>query len=74
MGQTLQIIKGAYYVKSRIKIGTILNVHHGWEGNDHRYELMKRVQLWSFVCDQPEYDIGERFMRRIEYQPIGITV
>ncbi len=55
------------------KIGTILNVHHSWERNEHRYELTKRVQLWRFVSDQPEYDIGERFMRRIEYQPIGIT-
>jgi hypothetical protein len=34
---------------------------------------MKRVQLWRFVSEQPAYDIGERFMRRIEYQPIGIT-
>ena len=55
------------------EIGTILNVHHDWEGNEHRYELMKRVQLWRFVSHQPDYDIGERFMRRIEYQPIGIT-
>ena len=30
---------------------------------------MKRVQLWRYVSDQPDYDIGERFLRRIEYQP-----
>jgi hypothetical protein len=55
------------------EIGKILNTNHGWEGNEHRYELMKRVQLWRFVSDQPDYDIGERFMRRIEYQPTGIV-
>ena len=51
------------------EIDKILNANHGWEGNEHRYELMKRVQLWRFVSDQPHYDVGERFMRRIEYQP-----
>lgn len=53
------------------EIGRILTTNHGWEGNEHRYELMKRVQLWRFVSDQPDYDIGERFLRRTEYQPTG---
>lgn len=51
------------------EIGKILNTNHGWEGNEHRYELMQRIKLWRFVSGQPDYDIGERFMRRIEYQP-----
>ena len=51
------------------EIGTILRHNHGWEGNDHRYELMRRVKLWRFVSDQPDYDVGERFLRRIEYHP-----
>ena len=51
------------------EIGRILSTNHGWEGNEHRYELMQRVRLWRFVSDQPNYDVGERFMRRIEYQP-----
>jgi hypothetical protein len=51
------------------EIGQILSTNHGWEGNEHRYELMQRVKLWRFVSDQPDYDVGERFMRRIEYQP-----
>ena len=51
------------------EIGRILSTNHGWEGNEHRYELMQRVRLWRFVSHQPEYDVGERFMRRIEYQP-----
>ncbi len=51
------------------KIGSILSKGHGWEGNDMRYEIMKRVQMWRYVSDQPDFDIGERFMRRIEYQP-----
>ena len=51
------------------EIGGILSTNHGWEGNEHRYELMQRVRLWRFVSDQPNYDVGERFMRRIEYQP-----
>ena len=51
------------------EIGRILNTHHGWEGNDHRYELMKRVELWRYVSDQPDYDVGEHFLRRREYQP-----
>ncbi|NKB66418.1 MAG: hypothetical protein GKR89_05115 [Candidatus Latescibacteria bacterium] len=50
------------------EIGRILGTNHGWEGNEHRYELMQRVRLWRFVSDQPNYDVGERFMRRIEYQ------
>ena len=40
-----------------------------WEGNDHRYELMQRIKLWRFVSGQPNYDVGERFLRRIEYRP-----
>lgn len=51
------------------EIGQILNTRHGWEGNDHRYELMKRVEAWRFVSGQPEYDQGERFLRRREYVP-----
>ena len=51
------------------EIGKILSTQHGWESNEFRYELMKRVQLWRYVSDQPDYDVGERFMRRIEYQP-----
>ena len=51
------------------EIGRILSTNHGWEGNEQRYELMQRVRLWRFVSDQPNYDVGERFMRRIEYQP-----
>ena len=51
------------------EIGGILNTHHGWEGNEHRYELMQRVKLWRFVSGQPDYDLGERFLRRIEYNP-----
>ena len=56
------------------EIGQILNTQHGWEGNEHPYELMQRVQLWRFVSGQPDYDIGERFMRRIEYRPEGLPV
>lgn len=56
------------------EIGGILSTNHGWEGNEHRYELMKRVQMWRFVSDQPNYDIGERFMRRIEYKPQAVAV
>ena len=51
------------------EIPKILSTRHGWEGNEFRYELMKRIQLWRYVSDQPGYDVGERFMRRIEYQP-----
>ena len=51
------------------EIGGILNTNHGWEGNEHRYELMQRVKLWRFVSGQPDYDLGERFLRRIEYNP-----
>ena len=50
------------------EIGQILATNHGWEGNEHRYELMQRVRLWRFVSGQPHYDVGERFLRRIEYQ------
>ena len=39
------------------------------EGNEHRYETMRRVRLWRFVSGQPDYDFGERFLRRIEYLP-----
>ena len=53
------------------EIGRILHTNHGWEGNEHRYEVMQRVRLWRFVSGQPDYDIGERFLRRIEYQPGG---
>ena len=41
---------------------------HGWEGNAYRYELMKRVKMWRFVSNQNNYDIGEKFLRRYEYQ------
>ncbi len=51
------------------EINKILSTSHGWEGNENRYEQMKRVHLWRYVSGQPEFDIGERFMRRIEYQP-----
>ena len=37
--------------------------------SDYRYEMMKRVQRWRFVSDQPDYDFGEQFMRRIEHNP-----
>jgi hypothetical protein len=55
------------------EIPKILNTQHGWEGGDSRYELMKRVKLWRYVSDQPEYDQGERFLRRIEYQPQRVS-
>ena len=51
------------------EIDKVLSYNHGWEGNDFRYELMRRVKLWRFVSDQPDYDVGERFLRRIEYLP-----
>ena len=50
-------------------IASILDTNHGWEGNEHRYELMQRIKLWRFISNQRNYDIGERFMRRIEYNP-----
>ena len=55
-------------------IGGILDTNHGWEGNEHRYELMQRIKLWRFVSDQPHYDIGEHFLRRIEYKPNTGTI
>ena len=51
------------------EIGEILSVPHGWEGDEMRYELMKRVEMWRYVSAQPDYDVGERFLRRREYQP-----
>ena len=51
------------------EIAEILSTRHGWEGNEHRYEMMRRVRLWRFVSGQPDYDFGERFLRRIEYLP-----
>ena len=56
------------------EIGQILSTNHGWEGNEHRYELMQRVRLWRFVSDQPDYDVGERFLRRIEYQSSAAAI
>ncbi len=53
------------------EIAGILSTQHGWEGNEHRYETMRRVRLWRFVSGQPDYDFGERFLRRIEYLPTG---
>ena len=55
------------------EIGKILSMSHGWEGNDMRYELMKRVQLWRYVSGQPDYDVGYHFMRLIEYQPQRVS-
>ena len=52
-----------------LAIGNILNTNHGWESNEHRYELMQRVKLWCFVSSQPDYDLGEHFLRRIESDP-----
>ena len=46
------------------EIKTLLTHNHGWEGNEHRYETMQRVRLWRYVSGQPDYDIGERFLRR----------
>lgn len=51
------------------EIKRILNKNHGWEGNEYRYEVMRRVKLWRFLSGQPDYDLGERYRRRIEYQP-----
>ncbi len=51
------------------EIDSILSTAHGWEGDEMRYEIMKRVQLWRYVSGQPDYDMGERFLRRREYQP-----
>jgi hypothetical protein len=56
------------------EIGRILSTNHRWEGNEHRYEIMKRVELWRYVSDQPDFDIGERFQRRREYQPQSQTI
>ena len=50
------------------EIENILKTRHGWEGNAYRYELMKRVEMWRYVSDQNNYDIGEKFLRRYEYQ------
>ena len=50
------------------EIENILMTRHGWEGNAYRYELMKRVKMWRFVSNQNNYDIGEKFLRRYEYQ------
>ena len=51
------------------EIDGILSTNYGWEGNENRYERMRRVRLWRFGSGQPDYDIGERFLRRIEYIP-----
>ncbi len=51
------------------EIPGILSTNHDWEGNEHRYETMRRVHLWRYLSDQPDFDIGERFLRRIEYLP-----
>ena len=55
------------------EIGRILSTNHRWESGEHRYEIMKRVELWRYVSSQPDYDIGERFLRRREYQPQNQT-
>jgi hypothetical protein len=49
------------------EIGRTLSTPTSFFGNDMRYEQMKRVEQWRFVSGQPDYDIGERFRRRIEY-------
>ena len=55
------------------EIGRILSTTHRWESGEHRYEVMKRIELWRYVSSQPDYDIGERLMRRREYQPQNQT-
>ena len=56
-------------LKGSVKTGGYKEYHVRWEGNEHRYELMRRVRLWRFVSGQTDFDVGERFLRRIEYNP-----
>ena len=52
------------------EIGGILSKSYGWDaGSENRYEQIRRVRLWRYVSGQPDFDIGERFLRRIEYLP-----
>ena len=37
--------------------------------NDFRYEQIQRIQRWRFMSDQPDYDLGEKYMRKIEHRP-----
>jgi len=50
-------------------IGRNLSRIQPFFGNDGRYEQMQRVLRWRYISDQPNFDIGERFLRRIEYNP-----
>jgi hypothetical protein len=52
------------------EIDGILSKSYGWDaGSENRYERIRRVRLWRYLSGQPQFDIGERFLRRIEYLP-----
>lgn len=46
---------------------SVLDSQFGYEGNNHRYDLMKRVELWRYLSGQPDFDCAEKFLRRSEY-------
>ena len=73
--QALPAFKDAYnlIVAALIRVRENDTVVYGLDfrtpADEYRYELMQRVRLWRYISGQPDYDVGERFLRRLEYQP-----
>ena len=42
----------------------------GWEGSDHRHEIVRRIRLWRLLAGDDAYDT-ESWLRRLECAPSG---
>jgi hypothetical protein len=52
---------------TRDEIGRLLSAHHGWEGVEHRIEILQRLRLWRSLTGS-DYD-HLLWLSRLENQP-----
>jgi hypothetical protein len=52
---------------SRDEIGRLLSAHHGWEGVEHRIEILQRLRLWRALTGS-DYDYW-LWLSRLDNQP-----
>jgi hypothetical protein len=52
---------------TRDEIGRLLSAHHGWEGVEHRIEILQRLRLWRALTGS-DYDYW-LWLSRLDNQP-----
>jgi hypothetical protein len=52
------------------EVKAILTRSHGWEGGEHRHEVVRRTRLWRLLSGDDAFDT-ESWLRRLDCAPSG---